>query len=275
MLSRKQHRMNIEILMSTVNRKTPDWMNPAEKNITTDVLIINQIENVKVHENTFNGIRMYDFNETGTSVSKNRALEYADGDICILSDDDTVYVPGYAEVIKESFFEYPDADILIFQIITPDGKLYKKYSGKPRILSVKDASRISMLEIVFKREQVIRKGVWFDRDFGINCRYRNGEENIFFRDCVAAGLKAVYIPKPIVIHPFESSGKIYDASGLFARGALFFRLYGWKSICVNVIFIIKKWHFISRQGINPLKAMVYIFSGTADYVNLLRRRRID
>ena len=41
-------------------------------------------------------------------------LENAEGDICIVGDDDLVYLEGYQEKIRRAYLEHPEADVIAF-----------------------------------------------------------------------------------------------------------------------------------------------------------------
>ncbi|BBE30230.1 hypothetical protein OSSY52_03710 [Tepiditoga spiralis] len=264
--------MCVEILMSTLNKRSIKDLFLKEKNINRNIVIINQTNRKGNYIDGKNNIRMLNYNEMGTSISKNRAINNANCNLCILADDDIFYVKNYDEIIENQFSKNLDADVLTFQIKTPENKLYKNYIKKEMWHTKRTITKVSMIEIAFRRNRILEKNIKFDLDFGINCRYKNGEENIFLMDCIKEGLKIKYIPIPIVIHPDESSGKIIDEKGLFARGALFFRLFRYKALLVNLVFILKKYKMIN-QKLSILNAIKAIYKGTFDYIKLIKMRK--
>ena len=54
--------------------------------------------------------------ERGLSNSRNMALKYAVGEICILCDNDEIFEDNYETVICKAFERLPDADIIAFSI---------------------------------------------------------------------------------------------------------------------------------------------------------------
>lgn len=66
-------------------------------NINTDAVVINQCSIEQENNFIFNGknIKWVDSLEKGLSKSRNMALKYASGDICLIADDDLEYVDLY------------------------------------------------------------------------------------------------------------------------------------------------------------------------------------
>ena len=121
--------------------------------------------------------------------------------------------------------------------------IYKKYNIK--LKSIKD------------------KNIKFDENFGLGGIYTSGEENIFLMDCINNGLKIIYIPITIAIHEKESSGRILDEKTIYSKGALFYRLFGIKSIYLNLGFILKKSKEIK---VSILKAIYLIYKSNIAYI---------
>ena len=45
------------------------------------------------------------------------AIANSDADVCLLCDDDEVFVEGYEEKILETFAKLPQADVIIFRMV--------------------------------------------------------------------------------------------------------------------------------------------------------------
>ena len=78
--------MKLEVLMSIMNIKNEEQLKNKinQNNITTDVLVINQVENNEdIFE--FENIRCFSMNEKGASKSRNNLMRLAKGDICIFA----------------------------------------------------------------------------------------------------------------------------------------------------------------------------------------------
>ena len=52
----------------------------------------------------------------GLSVSRNMAIKNSKADICLISDDDEIFVDNVEQVIKDAYESHPDADVIIFKI---------------------------------------------------------------------------------------------------------------------------------------------------------------
>lgn len=255
--------MEVEVLMSTMNQKKISDLKLESKNINNiKTLIINQSNNM----NNFNEgkVRMYNFNEVGLSRSRNRAIENAEGEISIIADDDIKYKLGSFDIIRDKFNANPEADIITFQVETPDKKPYKGYSNNEFWHNKRTIMKVSSIEIAFRSKKVLESGIRFDENFGLGSKYQSGEENIFLLDCLNKGLKVKYVPIPIVIHDVESSGSLRSQSSIYSKGALFTRLFGWKSNFINFIFVFKKYNLYKNTF--PFQNVIkWIYQGSIDF----------
>ena len=195
-------------------------------NTFTDVLIINQCDLEDYSEESIDGqkIRMYSTRERGLSRSRNRALENAAGDVCLLCDDDEIFEDDYAEKIERAYQAYPDADIIAFRIL-----LERKVCwSKPRKIGYLTALKLSSCQLTFKRESIARAGIMFDVNYGSGTSNGAGEENIFLYDCLKKKLKIYYVPDTIArIKTADSSWfHGYDKNYFINRGIFTKRLMG-------------------------------------------------
>jgi len=249
-----------QFLISTVNNK---FLNSNKKN--ESYLIINQLLDKTLNKVDENNICSY--YEKGLSKSRNRAIENAKAEICLISDDDVVFKQDIAQIILNVFEENPDADIITFQIETPDGKKFKDYGTAQFWHNMRTLMKVSSIEIAFRKKSIINNNIKFDESFGLGTEFPTGEEIIFLSDAIKKGLKILYIPIPIVIHPFESSGKNYDNLNLIqAKGAMFYRIFGNLSYIISIIFALKKYK-LSKYSF--LKFTNLILKGILKYKRLI------
>ena len=238
----------IQVLMSTMHRARIADLMLNDRNIFHNILIVNQTDNENCIVDTDSNVRMLNTSTIGTSISRNMALENADGDICIFADDDIIYVPNYEEILQDSFSKYPDADIITFQIITPDGRPFKKnYMTSRRWHNQSTVLKCASIEIAFRRESILKAGLKLDLEFGLGSRYRIHDDVIFLSDALKRGLKILYLPIPIVIHPAESSGTMYNDFLLTSKGAAFCRMFGRIGYLIDVVYSIKKYKEYSKS----------------------------
>jgi glycosyltransferase involved in cell wall biosynthesis len=232
--------MNIQILMATMAKSRIDDIDWKNKCIVSPLLLINQSDFDGTE--TLNDITMISKKERGSSKSRNLAIDNARGDICIIADDDVSYLENYESIVREAYAKYPDADIITFQIQTTEGKPFKSnYPSKEGYHTKMSILKCASIEITFKRKSVIESGLKLDLEFGLGSKYRVHDEIIFLKDALDSGLKCVYIPIPIVIHPPESSGTDYNEELLFSKGAAFYRLFGISGLLYDLAFSIKKY----------------------------------
>ena len=185
---------------------------------------------------------LFEYTERGLSRSRNHALNHATGEICLLSDDDLYYKEDIEGIVNQAFDENPTADIITFQIETPEGESFKNYKAEPFWHTKRTIMRVSSVEMAFKKNAIEENHLRFDENFGLGAEFPTGEENIFLSDALDKGLNLLYIPTPIVIHPLESSGQNYDNIKLVeAKGAMFERIFGIKGYAVSLLFAFKKY----------------------------------
>lgn len=259
--------MKILKVISTMNIKNIEELNLKEKNIEKNVLIINQItdnsiQNYDVVDKEEN-ITMLSFNEIGLSKSRNRGLEYSDADIILLTDDDVIYEKNCDDVIRCAFEKNKDADIITFQVKTPEGDLLKNYHKDSFKHNKRSVLKVSSIEMAIKKTSIDKYKIKYNEKFGLGAKYVSGEENIFLTDCIRKGMNVVYEPKIINIHPKETSGSDLNLKAVYSKGALFYRLFGIKSMFINIAFIMKKKNIL-KDGL--YKSMYSIYEGTFDYI---------
>ncbi len=228
--------MKFQILISTVNRR----FLKRDFSLNIPHLIINQQSRDEADGSPAENL--FDYDERGLSKSRNHALDHAEGKICLISDDDLTYKEDIESIILHSFEQHPDADIITFQIETPDGQLRKKYKTKAYWHNKRTVMKVSSVEITFRKSAIDQSNLHFDENFGLGAAFPTGEENIFLADALDKKLKILSLPIPIVSHPLESSGKNFDSRQLIqAKGALFERIFGLKSYIVSFLFACRKY----------------------------------
>lgn len=251
--------MKFSILISTVDNK---FFKRTTK-INNNIIIVNQLITEK--ECIVGGENIFSFYEKGLSKSRNRAIEYCDSDIALISDDDVEYIENFEEIIVKSFEENPDVDIITFQIKTPDGELFKDNYQKFKFMhNMRSIMKVSSIEIAFRINSIKIKKLKFDEKFGLGTNYPTGEEVIFLSDALKQGLKILYIPLPIVFHPKESSGGMFKDNPklIQAKGAMFYRIFGIWGYLVSFLFAFKKYRMSNYKF---FKFLTYMLEGINKY----------
>lgn len=220
--------MNLEVLISCINQENMQII--KDTGIYTDATIINQcfedrfkgiddrhdLQVVPSGNNGEHRFRMLTTDTKGLSVSRNLAIQHAEGDVCLLCDDDEKLDSHYRDTILDAYQELSDADIICFRIANQPSRLKQETQR----LTKWTAMRIASWQITFRRESILKSGIRFDEDMGAGTGNGGGEEVKFLRDCIRAGLKAYYVPKSIgTVAQTESTWfKGFDRDFFYKRG---------------------------------------------------------
>lgn len=234
----------IEVLISTMNRDKDCNELACKMNIQTDAIIVNQANCVtyteKVHNN--NKIKMFSFNERGVGLSRNSALMRSDSDICLMADDDMVYVDGYKEIIEKAYKAYPDADFIVFNVRVHYNDRIEERVKKNGRVSLFNSLKYGTVTFSFKREQILKKNISFSLLFGGGTKYSSGEDTLFLWNSLKKKLR-VYAVNTIIadVYNYESSWfKGYNDKYFFDKGALFKALEPTLYPLLNLQFAIRK-----------------------------------
>ena len=215
--------MKLQVLVATMHQTDHSLLD--RMNIQTDAVVVNQCDRNEIEKFEYNGnsIKWLSLDERGVGLSRNTALMRADDDIVLFADDDVFYNDGYSSTITDAFLRYPKADVIVFNLLPPEG---------PRKLKpVKEGARVNYLNCMrygtvhfAARLPLLRKeNISFSLLFGGGAVYSSGEDTVFITDCLKRRLKiytcADYIGGMITR---ESSWfKGYNEKYLFDRGACF------------------------------------------------------
>jgi glycosyltransferase involved in cell wall biosynthesis len=262
--------MNLEVIMSVVNLKKESPMPPGILDLKTakiKCLIINQIKEKYLFEIEKQNMRLMSFAEKGISKSRNSGLNNVSSEFTLITDEDIRFKNGFDKVILSSFANNPKADIIVFQMETNEGKPLKIYKKNSAWLNVMGIMKVSSVEIAFRTEVIKNQNLKFDENFGLGSKYPTGEEAIFLADALRKRLKILYVPIPIVIHPSTGSGYQFknNVELIRSKGALFYRIFNWKSYFVCFLFALKKYKLSSVSFFEFLREM---YKGISSYKQL-------
>lgn len=219
--------MAVQLLVSCVNADIPQLIQKMQ--IESSAVIVDQCERdgeELLHTPT-GEIRVFYRKERGVGASRNLALEKAGGEICLFSDEDIVYEKGYEKRILEEFDAHPEADGLLFQVeVDPSRKTYQNDSFGP--VRTYNCGRYPAYSMAFRTDRLHQSGARFSLLFGGGAPYSNGEDSLFIRDCLKAGLKLYKTPVCIGAEiPRPSTWFTgYHEKFFFDRGVLYHFLYG-------------------------------------------------
>lgn len=186
----------------------------------------------------------------GLSVNRNIALSKATAPLLLISDDDVDYTCEGLRAVIDAFHRNKEMDIITFRYISASHE--KHYpSSECNLAGPEKGYFVTSFEIAFRRKAVQQK-VWFNENFGIGALFPSGEEDLFIRDCIDAGIKGIFLPVTIARHDGMTTSKrnLKLASRPMTKGAVFLRLYPhqWPlRMLVHALREISPW----RKGIVP------------------------
>lgn len=185
--------MKLEILMSCMHQSDDALIQRSA--ITGDAVVINQCDRDGYTEyDTPNGrARMFFTKQRGLTKSRNAAIEKSEADICLLCDDDEVFVPGYEAKMIDAYEKLPQADVIIIKMVNRP----PSFADETIRLRFPKTMKVSSWQISFRRDSLVRTGVRFDELLGAGTGNGAEEELKFLRDCEKAGLQIWYVPVEI------------------------------------------------------------------------------
>lgn len=213
--------MDVTVLMSTCNKQGINDINLESKNITGPFIIVNQFAPMKKIEKFNQGV-FCSYDEKGLSKSRNRLIENIEQGIGIIADDDITFVKDYQKIVKKAYLENPDADIITFNI-----KIGDKNIGSDKVMRHTFLSIMSVVscQITFKSTSIKSKEIHFNELFGLGAKFTSGEENLFLKNCLDAGLNLIHVPIVICEHPNEeTTGERWSPELVLSKGALSYKL---------------------------------------------------
>lgn len=261
--------MDIQVLVSAMNQNDFSLVN--KMNLKTNAIIINQCNKLGYEEKIINGnkIEMYSYPERGVGRSRNNALMKAESEICLLADEDMIYLDDYPQKIRKAFDEYPDADMIIFTIrsLNPDRPSIS--ITKQQKVRFFNAMKYGACRIAFKREKVIKAGVFFSLMFGGGALYGSGEDTLFIQECLKKRFKIYTYPLHIADVKQEDSSWFtgIDEKYYKDKGALFSAISSKYAVVLAILFSIK-W-LRKYRGIMSFKQ---VFSAMCKGIKEFKRR---
>ena len=221
--------MKIEVLMSAMHQENFDIAYKTK--IQSDLLIINQCDRDDYAEMVVEGHlwRMISTTERGSAKSRQKAIDNANGDICLFCDDDEELVDGYQHVILKAFEELPDAAGIVFNVNRINNNLKKSYY---KITKIKQAPSYRaygapMLAIILHKIQNV--GIKMNENFGSGAEWGGGEDSLFEHDIRKAGLKLYEYPEVIATIDYGTASQWfqgYDEKYFYNLGAFCEYRYG-------------------------------------------------
>ncbi len=264
--------MILQHIISTMHRKDASFVQGLK--CKCSVLVINQADTVDDIRTTIGDVpvRMITTTERGLSNSRNRLLENAEGDICIVGDDDLFYSSNYDEIIRKAYDDFPEADIITFRFSERLGVDTRQAFPTPRRLNILQISKVASVEVTFRLESIRRAGLSFDPLLGLGAHFGSGEENAFLADALRSGLRIYHVPITICycIENQDDRRKWTDGfkkDYFVKKGACFYRIFGWLFLPMSIAFLILKKRSVFRN-VPLFSALFWMLEGKREYCRI-------
>lgn len=250
--------MRLQILIATMNREDLAFID--KMNIVSDIVVGNQNGKISEQEYYLDGrkVKLCCSNQKGLSNNRNVTLQKSNADICLLADDDIAYLNNYEKIILNAFENYPDADIIIFNIYN---SVKRNIIKKPFKVGRFNYMRFGSVRIAFRRKSIIDKRITFDSRFGAGAEIPMGEDTIFLNECLKAGLHIIAVPEYILTLTNERESTWfhgYDHSYFVNKGKLYHRLSSryYKLLCLQDAIRHKKKYAEHGSWVKNYKLMI-------------------
>ena len=247
------------MLMSCMHQSDARLVHASK--ITGSCVVINQCDREDYGEYpTQSGtVRMFSNRQRGLTRSRNLAIRNARADVCLICDDDEIFVSGYEKAILDAYRQLPQADVIIFKMINRS----PSFPDKILRLRFPKTMKVSSWQISFRREKLLEAGVLFDELLGAGTGNGAEEELKFLLDCEKAGLRIYYVPTEIASVAQEASTwfRGFDETFFENRGATTRYILGiGLAALYAVYYVIRKKH-LYRDTVSPYRALMATFRG--------------
>ncbi len=230
--------MKIQLLVSAVDKDAVALT--KQMHICTDAVIVNQCDRYGYEEITESGhrIQVFSMQERGVGLSRNTALLHASADVCVFSDEDIMLAEDYEKKICRAYEELTDADMILVNVkVAPSRRTY--WNEDIHRVSYRNYGRYPAYSITVKRDALLSANVHYSLLFGGGAKYSNGEDSLFLKDCLKAGLKiyshTICIGEEVERESTWFSG--YHEKFFRDRGVLYHYLYGRLALPLSFRFL--------------------------------------
>lgn len=240
--------MTVQVLASVMNEEPMALI--RRMGLESDAVIINQCHRLGLENITYKGhqVQFFSFPDRGVGRSRNEAILRAEGDICLFSDADIVYEPGYAEKISAEFERNPHADMILFNITVEESRRTYHITRRGRVRWY-NCGRYGAVSFAIRRESLLSSGVTFSLLFGGGARYGSGEDSLFLKEFMDKGY-AVYMA-PVTIGREEAGESTwfsgYDEKFFRDKGVLYRYLYGRLARAMALRFLLAHRHRLCAE----------------------------
>jgi glycosyltransferase involved in cell wall biosynthesis len=235
----KQSEVELTFGYSTMSDRVKNLQLP-HKSEDREFIILVQNPNEESYVFNLPQSKLVELKSKGVAKSRNAALKYASGKYLIFGDDDITFAEEGIKTLLQYFEENPQCSIILAQTSDETGILRKSYPTKQHKLTKYNSAKAATYEMMVRTDAIREAGITFDENFGAGANNYLGDEYIFIADALNKGLKGVFLPVRVAIHPKESSGSGWGTQrDLTARAAVFTRVFGATAPVFRALFLLK------------------------------------
>lgn len=236
--------MTLELLVSCVGKDVHELVKTM--NIESDAVVVNQKSDYSFDEFSHAGknIKALSMSEKGVGLSRTTALQRASADIVLFSDEDIVYESGYSEKVIRAFEKYPQADIILFNVVVEENRR-TYWTESVKSVHRWNCGRYPAYSIAVRTNRLHEVGLTYHLWFGGGALYSCGEDSIFLNEALKKGLKIMAVPVTIGKEVPRSEGDAstwfsgYNRKFFYDRGVLYHYLYGKLTPIMTFRFLMK------------------------------------
>lgn len=229
--------------------------------VTSDAVVINQCdrEDYIEYKTAFGRARLFSTCQRGLTRSRNMAIREARADVCLLGDDDEIFVPEYEQLILQAYHSLSRADVIVFKMQNRP----PSFPDRIQRLRFPKTMRVSSWQISFRRESILRAGLSFDEQLGAGSGNGAEEELKFLLDCQRAGLRIYYVPSVIASVAQSDSTWFHGFTETFFenRGATTRYILGRPLASLYALYYVWRKKALYSEDISPREALKATFRG--------------
>ncbi len=224
-----KQQLKLEVLMSVMHQK--DFSIAQRTKISSNLLVINQCDEDKYEEINVNGYkwRMISTRERGSHLSRQMALDNAQGEICLFCDDDEELADGYSDIILKAYEKLPNASAIVFNVTRNNNKSKKSYYWIKKIRKAPKYRGYGTPMLSLKLGDIQKHGIRMNEIFGAGSVWGGGEDSLFEDEIRKSGLKMYEYPATIATIDYGNGStwfKGYREEAFYNEGAFNQHKYG-------------------------------------------------
>lgn len=251
----------LQVLVVTMHQT--DLSLVDKMNLRCDTIIANQADREEIVQQELAGgkVKMITTATRGVGLNRNIALLAADQEIVLFADDDMVYYDGLESTVLEAFRRVPQADVLVFGIdIVQNGVITEKRRTPVGRLHTWNAMRYGTVRVAARRNALVGKNITFHQCFGGGCPFSAGEDSLFLKACLDAGLKVYSYDGVLGTCCKDTSSWFvgYNEKYFYDKGVLVRHLFPRTAYVMAMYFAVR---FKRKTQVNVWKRIALVYSG--------------